>query len=59
MEISKLYYSNLVTIITLIGLLSTVCPFVSLHMIFLDESHSTLIATKWLFSYRRNKQWLL
>lgn len=48
------YY--LVTVVTLIRFLSTVSSLVSLHVIFLDESHSTLITTEGLFTCMKGKE---
>lgn len=42
--------SNLVTVVTLIGLFSTVCPLVSFHVVLLDKSHSTVLAAERLFT---------
>lgn len=39
-------------VVTLVGLLSAVCPLVPFHVILLDKFHSTLITAKRLFSYR-------
>lgn len=46
----------LVAIVTLVRLLSAVCPLVSLHVILLDELHTTLITAKRLLPYHRNKE---
>lgn len=42
--------SYLVTVVTLIGLFSTVCPLVSFHVVLLNKSHSALIAAERLFT---------
>lgn len=40
----------LVTVVTLIGLLSTMSPLMSLHVVFLDKPHPTFITAKRLFT---------
>lgn len=42
------------TVVTLVGLLSTVSPLVSFHVILLDEPHATLITTERLFTCAKN-----
>ena len=43
--------TDLVTVVTLVGLFPTVGPLVSLHVVLLDEPHSTLVTTKGLLPY--------
>ena len=38
-------------VVTLIGLFSAVCSFVSFHVIFLDKSHPALITAKRLLPF--------
>lgn len=45
--------------IAAIWLLATVCPFVSLHVVFLDETHVTLVAAKRFLSCKSCKTQLI
>lgn len=47
------WLTNLVAAITLVRLLSTVHPLVSVQVVTLNEPHVTRVASEWLFSCER------
>lgn len=42
--------------VTLVWLFSTVCSFMSLHVVFLNEAHVALVTAKRLLSYTQNEK---